>query len=283
MPRPSHALGAGSLGSPGTASCPGAAAARTGQAAGPARPALAGRPGRSQRASRRRRRTVLAGISPAGAAAPPARTTGPAHGAGTDSRVGGCSHRLAECLSRFRCRTPSSSTPALRHVSSIRRTTPSLLRRSRNSRRCVCEIVSKYFEMSASITHCFPSMAPPPHCVQGVHGRSGPGGTRASKAGNPPRTLAPAASRLLSAPPCPRTWGCPGAASCRPLSGCCAAGPAARSSSRTGSGPEAPTGWPPGPARSPTLSRRRCLPRHPCASAATPPASIRSRCSGAAS
>ena len=67
----------------------------------------------------------------------------------------------SECVTVRRRGTPSSEIPAFSHLSIMRLTMPSLIRRSRNDRRWACVMLSKYFEMSASITHRWPcSMIP---------------------------------------------------------------------------------------------------------------------------
>ena len=54
----------------------------------------------------------------------------------------------------------------------MRLATPSLIRRSRNDRRWECVIESKYFEISASITHHWRcSMMPCTQCAEGIVGR----------------------------------------------------------------------------------------------------------------
>src|SRR5262245_11977339 len=61
-----------------------------------------------------------------------------------------------------RCRFPASRTPAFSHLPIIRRMTPSVTRWSRISRRCECEIESKYLRTSTSSTQCclLTAMAP---------------------------------------------------------------------------------------------------------------------------
>src|SRR6516225_6666810 len=82
-------------------------------------------------------------------------------------------------------RSPSSSTPAFSHLSIILRMTPSVTRLSRNERRWECEIESKYFSMSKSITQRSPWLRSQYATLARLDEQSDPAGSRTSREENP--------------------------------------------------------------------------------------------------